>query len=159
MKIINLSEIPESSSTSPKGTFSRTVKDVSVAHGREPDSLDLLKRHPFDIQICTIPPGTSRCPYHAHSAQWEYFQVLSGNGSVRHEGGVSRVGPGDTFLCRPDEPHQLSNAGTAPFVLLIVADNPIGETCYYPDSKKWCIEGTRHRIVRSEPLDYFDGEE
>ena len=159
MHIINLRDIPESASASPKGTYASSVKDVSVALGRHPESLDLLKRHPFDVQICTIPPGKARCPYHAHSAQWEYFQVLAGSGAVRHHSGITPIELGDTFLCRPDEPHQLLNNGTEPLVLIIVADNPLGESCYYPDSKKWSIEGPRHRIVRSEPVDYFEGEE
>jgi hypothetical protein len=44
-------------------------------------------------------------------------------------------------------------------VLYVVADNPIGESYYYPDSKKWGVNSPERRIVRSEPLDYFDGEE
>ena len=159
MKKVNIRDIIPSSKTSPKGKFSRSNRDVSVALGRKPDSTDLNERHPFDVQVCTIPPGVSRCPYHAHTAQWEFFHVLSGTGAVRHKDGVTRIEKGDAFLFAPDEPHQLINDGTGDLELYIVADNPIGETCYYPDSAKWSVESPAGYIMRSEPLDYFDGEE
>jgi hypothetical protein len=44
-------------------------------------------------------------------------------------------------------------------VLYVVADNPIGESNYFPDSDKWVVRSPERRIIRSEPLDYFDGEE
>jgi uncharacterized cupin superfamily protein len=157
MKKINLAQIPESSSTSPKGKYARALKDVSVALGRDPKSTDLEKRQPFDVQICRIPPGKSRCPYHLHTAQWEYFQVVSGAGAVRHKDGVDKIARDDAFLFGPGEPHQLINDGGDDLVIMIVADNPVGESCFYPDSRKWAVgAGT---ILRSEPADYFDGEE
>jgi hypothetical protein len=30
---------------------------------------------------------------------------------------------------------------------------------YYPDSQKWSVRSPERRIISSEPLDYFDGEE
>ena len=42
---------------------------------------------------------------------------------------------------------------------LIVADNPIGEFAYMVDSKKWLVRSPERRLIRSEGLDYFDGEE
>jgi uncharacterized cupin superfamily protein len=159
MKKVNTRDIPESSRTSPKGKFSRAIIDLSIALGRKPDSTDLAERQPFDVQICSIPPGTSRCPYHSHTAQWEYFHVISGSGTVRHKDGMTKIKKDDAFLFPPEEPHQLINDGSEPLVLYIVADNPIGEACYYPDSKKWLIEARSGQILRSGPLDYFDGEE
>jgi hypothetical protein len=44
-------------------------------------------------------------------------------------------------------------------VLYVVADNPIGESCHYPDSNKWSVPLPSHRLVRSQELDYYDGEE
>jgi hypothetical protein len=41
----------------------------------------------------------------------------------------------------------------------VVADNPIGESGFYPDSGKWLVRFPERRIMRSENLDYFDGEE
>ena len=33
------------------------MKDISVALGREPESVDLSKRHPFDLTLVRIPKG------------------------------------------------------------------------------------------------------
>jgi hypothetical protein len=44
-----------------------------------------------------------------------------------------------------------------PFVPL--ADNPLGETCYYPDSKKWLVRSPERSLIRSEPLNAYDAEE
>ena len=68
-------------------------------------------------------------------------------------GGLSR--------CRtqPGEPHQIINDGAADLVCYIVADNPIGETCHYPDSNKWRVRSPQGAMIRSVPLDYLDGEE
>ncbi len=159
MQKINTASMPESAETSPGGKFSRTNKDISIALGRKPESTDLRERHPFDVQICRIPAGKSRCPYHSHSAQWEFFHVIAGTGSVRHNDGVTPLQAGDAFIFRPGEPHQLISGSSDDLVLYIVADNPLGETCYYPDSKKWEVSSPSVQLIRSAPIDYFDGEE
>jgi hypothetical protein len=41
----------------------------------------------------------------------------------------------------------------------VVADNPMGESSHFPDSDKWVVRSPERRIIRSEALDYFDGEE
>ena len=48
---------------------------------------------------------------------------------------------------------------TEDLVLYVVADNPTNESCYYPDSKKWIVYSPERRLMRSEALDYYDGEE
>lgn len=50
---------------------------------------------------------------------------------------------------------------TAPedLVMYLIADNPIGSSTYYPDSEKYAVRHPDRRIVRSESLDYLDGEE
>ena len=63
------------------------------------------------------------------------------------------------FATLPGEPHELSNNGSQDLVLYVVADNPIGESCYYPDSKKWLVRSPERKLVRSDSLDYYDGEE
>jgi hypothetical protein len=40
-----------------------------------------------------------------------------------------------------------------------VADNPIGESCHYPDSGKWMVRSPERRVIASAPLDYLEGEE
>jgi hypothetical protein len=44
-------------------------------------------------------------------------------------------------------------------ILYVVADNPIGDSWYQPDSNKWGVPIPERTYVRSQPLDYFDGEE
>ena len=159
MRKINTHTLPDEPWTSPGGKYSSADKNISQALGRDPLSTDLRTRHPFDVEICRVLPGTAMCPYHSHSAQWEFYHVLSGQGRVRHEDGTDSIAPGDAFLFGPGEAHQLSNDGTEDLILYIVADNPVGESCYYPDSKKWLVRSPERRLIRSESLDYFDGEE
>ena len=45
MRKVNLNEIPDQERKSPKGKFGRASKNISIALGREPQSLDLSKRH------------------------------------------------------------------------------------------------------------------
>lgn len=159
MRIVNTNELEEDKWSSPNGAFGTASKNVSEALGRKPTSTDLLERHPFDLEILRIPAGKKAYPYHLHGAQWELYHVMSGRGKVRHEGGTSPIGPGDAFIFKPREPHQLINDGTEDMVIHVIADNPINESCYYPDSKKWIVYVPERRLMRSEPLDYFDGEE
>jgi hypothetical protein len=41
----------------------------------------------------------------------------------------------------------------------VVADNPIGESSYYSDGKKWLVRSPERRLMRSDALHYYDGEE
>ncbi|MEP7016047.1 MAG: cupin domain-containing protein [Verrucomicrobiota bacterium] len=159
MRKVNVNDIREMSWDSPKGKFAGAGREVSEALGKNPASTDLRDRHPFDLEILRIPPGKKPYPYHSHSAQWELYHVISGKGMVRHKDGTTEIEPADAFLFKPDEPHQLSNNGGEDLVLYVIADNPIGESGYYPDSKKWIVRSPERRLMRSEALDYFDGEE
>ena len=159
MKIINTRDIPEETWASPKGKYAGAGRQVSIALGRNPASTDLLERHPFDVEISRIPPGKIGCPYHSHSAQWEFYHVISGRGQVRHQDGLTPIEAGDAFLFKPGEPHQLSNNGSADLIFYVIADNPVGESCHYPDSQKWLVRSPDRALIRSDPLDYHDGEE
>lgn len=153
---ITLEEIPWSS---PMGKFQGAGKEVSEALGRKPQSMDLNERHPFDVEILRIPAGQTPYPYHSHSAQWEFYHVISGTGTVRHQNGTTRIETGDAFLFKPGEPHQLINDSAGDLVLYVVADNPVGECHYYPDSSKWGVPIPQRTLLRGEVPDYFDGEE
>lgn len=159
MHKVNINEITEFSWSSPKGNFAGAGREVSEALGSKSTSTDLKERHPFDVEILRIPPGKTPYPHHSHSAQWELYHVISGNGVVRHNAGTTEIEPGDAFLFKPGEPHQLSNNSAEDLVLYVVADSPMGESGYYPDSKKWIVRSPERRILRSKALDYFDGEE
>jgi uncharacterized cupin superfamily protein len=159
MQKINVNDLAEESWSSPKGKFTGAGKEISEALGRNPRSTDLMERHPFDVEILRIEPGKAPYPFHLHSAQWEFYHVISGTGAVRHQDGSTPISPGDAFLFKPNEPHQLINDGTQDLVVYVVADNPIGESVYYPDSKKWGVRSPERRVFRGEALDPFDGEE
>ena len=159
MRKINTNELPEDPWSSPKGKFCGSSKGLSEALGRKPLSTDLKERHPFDVEICRIAPGKTPYPYHSHSAQWEFYHVISGKGSVRHKDGTTAIETGNAFIFQPDEPHQIINDGSEELILYVVADNPFGESSYFPDSKKWLVRSPERAIIRSENLDYFDGEE
>ncbi len=158
---MNLDEIPEQERKSPHGKFHKFVKDISVALGRDKESLDLAERHPFDLAMVRLPAGKSYCPYHRHSSESELYVVISGRGTVRDANGTTTVGSGDAFFFAPGEAHQLTNAGDEDFVYYVVADNPRGDSCYYPDSGKWAFpkEGSGDVIVKGVETDYYDGEE
>jgi uncharacterized cupin superfamily protein len=159
MKKINTREIAEEMWASPKGKFASADREISVKLGRDPASTDLRARHPFDVEICRVPPGKSSCPYHSHSAQWEFYHVISGTGTVRDRDGRTPIEAGDAFIFEPGMPHQITNDSADDLVFYIVADNPIGETCHYPDSGKWLVRSPDRALIRSAPLDYLDGEE
>jgi len=161
MQKVNLKDIEWQERQSPKGKFGRKIKEISVALGRDPQSFDLAKRHPFDLALVSIPKGKSLCPYHSHSSESELYLVVSGRGTIRDKDGRTEVGPGDAFFFGPGEAHQLSNAGDEDFVYYVIADNPRGDSCFYPDSGKFAVwkEGDDEVIVKGKETDYFDGEE
>jgi uncharacterized cupin superfamily protein len=161
MQKVNLKDIEEQTRQSPKGKYGRASKNISIALGRDPESLDLAKRHPFDLALVRIPGAKSLCPYHSHSSESELYLVISGRGSIRDKKGTTEVGPGDAFFFGPGEAHQLTNAGEEDFVYYVIADNPLGDSCYYPDSGKFAVskDAGEEAIVKGKETDYFDGEE
>ncbi|HVU28648.1 MAG TPA: cupin domain-containing protein [Verrucomicrobiae bacterium] len=159
MRKVNTNEIAEFAWSSPKGKFVGAGKEISEELGRKPQSTDLMERHPFDVEICRVPAGKTPYPYHAHSAQWEFYHVISGKGTVRHKDGTTPIKTGDAFIFPPGEPHQLFSDDSQELILYVVADNPIGESYYQPDSKKIGVPLPERKWVRATEANYYDGEE
>jgi uncharacterized cupin superfamily protein len=161
MRKVNLSDIPEKPWRRNGLTekFTSFGKHVSIVLGRDPASFDMAKRHPFDLALYRIPAGKYLCPYHAHSSESELYLIVSGKGCVRDKDGLTDVSAGDAFFFRPGEAHQLS-AGEEDLLYYIITDNPLGDSCYYPDSGKFAVwkEGTEEVIVKGRETDYFEGE-
>jgi hypothetical protein len=44
-------------------------------------------------------------------------------------------------------------------IIYVVANNPMDEACYYPDSRKWAVGPGIIRADSTESLDYYDGED
>jgi mannose-6-phosphate isomerase-like protein (cupin superfamily) len=80
MHKVNTTKMVEVTWSSPKGKFVGAGKEISEELGRKPESTDLNERHPFDVEILRIPPGKAPYSYHSHSAQWEFYHVISGSG-------------------------------------------------------------------------------
>ncbi|HEY1653525.1 MAG TPA: cupin domain-containing protein [Candidatus Tumulicola sp.] len=159
MQIVKTSRIEWKPRSSPSGKFARAGCKISEALGHDPRTSNSSASHPFDVEITKVPPKAASCPYHSHSAQWEFYHVVSGHGTVRHAGGTTGIEAGDAFIFKPGEAHQLINDGSEDLVYYVIADNPVGESCFYPDSNKWAVKSPEYRIMRSEPLDYFEGED
>ncbi len=125
MMKINTNEMPEEKSFSDDGKYGASGKDVSIALGRDGDSMDLLKRHSFDIEI-------------------------SRQGKVRDATGTTSVSMGDAFIFKPGEPHQIINDSEGDLVVYVIADNPIGESIYLPDENRWYVKAPSFQKVRPE---------
>ena len=137
MRKINTNDLVEETWSSPKGKFVGAGKEISEALGRKPQSTDLNERHPFDVEILRIPPGKIPYPYHSHSAQWEFYHLISAGASL----GI-RMGrlPSKPAMGLSSGRENLTNSLMTvrrDLILYVVADNPIGESTSYPDSKKW----------------------
>jgi uncharacterized cupin superfamily protein len=160
MTKVNLAELPEKERRSPTGKFHSFAKEISVALGRDPDSTDRLKQHPFDLSLYRLPKGSSLCPYHVHSAESELYLIVSGTAAVRDRHGLTEASAGDAFFFPPGEAHEIRNAGSDDLTYYVIADNTVGECCYYPDSDKWAVsDGVTGEIVKGTVVDYFAGEE
>src|SRR4051812_36753162 len=158
MKHIHLDSVPWEELPSPTGKFHSFCKNVSIAMDAPRNTGLWGGGHPFDVQIRRIPPGAAVCPFHSHLAQSELYVVRTGNGTVRAGNETHAVKTGDVFFHPPGEPHQLINSSQTDLEVLIVADNPPLDGCYFPDSKKWLLRPPG-KIFRMVECDYFDGED
>lgn len=155
---INFRDVLEDELRSPAGKYHSFCRNLSLALGGVRNAGTWGGGHPFDLQIRRIPAGASVCPFHSHLAQWEFFVVRSGTGTVRVGDARHPIRPGDVFIHPPGEAHQLTNSGTTDLEVLIVTDNPVLDACFYPDSNKWGLRPPM-KVFRMAEADYFDGEE
>ncbi len=140
MKKLNLADVPPEDFCSPQKRYHMRCQEISRAMGARDESGGGLRRHPFEIELVALQPGKRNCPYHLHSAEHEFYIVMSGRGQVRHAGGYDDLEAGDCLIFLPGEAHQMICADDAldPLVYWVIADNVAGtDICYYPDSDKW----------------------
>ena len=157
---INSNRLTEEPWKSPQGKFAGASKSVSEALGRKPQSTDLNERHPFDVEILRIPAGKIPYPYHSHSAQWEFYHVISGQGSVRHHDGTTPIEAGDAFVFKPGEPHQLINDSTRtwfstwwrtiPWVSRFIITTARNGRCARPNAGYFAVNRWRITTVKSD---------
>ncbi len=158
MKKINLAAVPVEENISPKGRFRLFSQDISAALRAGNGEKTHSTRCPFEVELVRLPPRAVNWPFHAHSAQWEFYMIVSGRGQVRTPTGVVEAREGDCFVHPPGEAHQLTNTGATDMVYYVIADNPASDACHYPDSNKWKVPG-QSKPVRVTSADYYDGEE
>ena len=149
MKRVNVNDIAER--TYAKEGRLGFGKPISEALGRRPSSTDLTERHPFDVEILRVPAHSIPWRYHSHSAQWEFYFVLSGDGVIRDAEGRTKVTAGDAFLFKPGEPHQIINESDGDLTLMVIADNPFGESYNYPDEAMWIVNSPEPHYVVLHP--------
>jgi len=122
MRKINISQVAEAAQHSPKGSFAVFRKHISLALGGLKDVGVFGGGHPFDLELVRVPPGRAAWPLHSHSAQWELYVIVSGNGEVRTLSESISVGIGDVFIHPPEEAHQLRNIGSDDLVYYVIAE-------------------------------------
>ena len=121
---IHIDEVPEEPQTwSWEGhTYQRVHQHVSRALGNDGS-------HPFDVELTRVPPGAAPCPVHEHSATWELFIIVSGQGEVHRNGETATVRAGDCFVQPAGTRHRVRNASeTEELVFWVVANEAVGET-------------------------------
>lgn len=158
MKKVNLNDVPFEEWSSPGGKFHGAGRQISAALGAKTNATIGEGGHPFDLELGRLRPGKAGCPFHSHTAQWELFVILSGDGTVRFGDQQREVRAGDAVMHPPHEAHQLINTGSTFLEYLLVADNPLTEIWHYPDSKKWCFKPRGWCFLRQE-VDYHLGED
>jgi uncharacterized cupin superfamily protein len=147
---INLSDIEEASRESPEGKYGLAWKDISKALDTE--------MPPFEVEWARLSPGKTNFPCHAHQVQWEFYMVVSGQGVVRRDDHTFDVGPGDSFVQPAGAAHQIRNPSESEdLIYYVIADNPVSDPVYYPDSDKWLIHPPRV-LGRMTEAEYYDGE-
>jgi uncharacterized cupin superfamily protein len=143
---------------SPKKKYRADFAALSESIGAKRNTPTGLGGHPFDLELGKVPPGFCGCAYHSHVTQWECYIFLRGTAAFRTPTGIANVVAGEIVLCPPGEAHQFTNTGPDDLVYLLVADNPLHDVFYYPDSDKWGLRAPR-KFFRLGEVDYWDGEE
>lgn len=155
----NEADVEWSLDRSPKGNFESYNRSVSLELSAEArDPLGAAKARPFEVELVRLAPGRTNCPRHSHSMQWEYYIVVSGHGQMLQADGEEPIPmePGDHVIQPPGWIHTVSNSGGEDLTYYVIADNPVDETCHYPDSRKWYAAG---HLFRMTDVGYWDGEE
>jgi uncharacterized cupin superfamily protein len=154
----HLDDHPWQGQSSPSGKYSLQRRTLSQEAGGKKDIGTWGGGHPFDLEAHRLPPGKMNFPYHAHSAQWEAYYILSGSGQMKTPAGLYDIRQGDYLVCPPDEPHQLINTTREDLVYLVIANQPQADVIHYPNSGKWLIKPQK-KIFEMKEVDYFQGEE
>ena len=106
---------------------SERPQEVTFSHPLNPRSemrgfslSDAVGLHRVGFHLVCIPPGKEANMYHAHTAEEEFYFVLSGRGVAEVDGVEHEIGPGDFLgFPAPSVPHQLRNPFGEDLVYLV----------------------------------------
>src|ERR1700752_1941887 len=84
---INLSAVPVEECKSPKRRFHSFSQDISNAMRQNNGGKSKTKAFPFEVGLVRLPPRAANWPYHSHSAQWEFYMIVTGRGKLRTAAG------------------------------------------------------------------------
>jgi uncharacterized cupin superfamily protein len=119
-----------------------------------------LRGGSLGINLMTIPPGRTACPFHRHQREDEAFFVLEGRGVLRYGNEIIPLRAGDCVSCPAGTgvAHQLANPyDEGDLVYLAIGVHDRDEVCVYPDSGKVLVRSLE-ALGRLEKADYFEGE-
>jgi uncharacterized cupin superfamily protein len=158
MKITKLSDVAARVVRSPAGTYHVVRQSISQALGGIKDVGTWGGGHPFDVEYFRLPAGAANFPFHAHSAQWEMYIFLEGQGSVRGPESTMAIEAGQSVIFRPGEAHQILNTSEEDLGYLVVADHALADVITYPDTGKWAIKPQQKCFTLMEASYYEPGD-
>ena len=97
---------------------------------------DVGGRAKVGVGLMELPPGSNTKPGHWHSHEEEHLYAVSGS-AVLHLGADRHLLEAGSYVCFPagqEAPPHLENAGTEPFVYLIVGERIPEDKVTYPSS-------------------------
>lgn len=158
MKSVHIQQIPEEERKSPKGVYHLFQKNISLALGSKKDVGLWGGGHPFDLASVRVPAGCKNWPVHRHSAQWELYYFLEGEG--RYFDGINwiEIRAGQIVVSPPEENHQIENSGTQDLVYLVIADMPQADRTSYPATGRTFVKPER-KFADGLSAEYYDGHE
>ena len=105
-----------------------------------------------------VPAGCKNWPVHRHSAQWELYYILEGNGRYFDGENWNEIKSGDAILSIPGESHQIENSGQTDLVYLVVADMPMSDSAFYPTTNLTFVK-PEWKLFGEASANYYDGHE
>lgn len=158
MNSVHMNDIQEVKRDSPRGGYCVFQKDISIALGNKKFITPQDAAHPFDLARIRIPAGCRNWPLHRHSAQWEMYYFLEGEGRYFDGTEWNAIRAGSAVLSIPGEAHQIENPGPGDLVYLVISDMPVADTVFYPTTGLTFVK-PEWKLFAESPAGYYDGHE
>jgi uncharacterized cupin superfamily protein len=99
----------------------------------------LLGAGQLEATVVDLEAGQASAPYHYICGREQWFLVLAGTPTLRHQHGHAQLEPGD-LVCLPEGPagaHRLRNGDTRVVRVLFLSTTGLPANVCYPDSGRW----------------------